>query len=800
MHDISGPRRGEDDASGLKAGGGVVRRFILFWKEAVVLLSAFFLSGFLFLSFPCHGAGNPLGINAGGQTYRTVTPESSSGTANSGLAVNNQVAPLRSSDPQPSSSPPLYTFFEFWLIVVALAGSLIALIVAVLFWNGALREAVKARNRDMERERTHRLKAELKAEKANGYARNLIQASLDMIVSVDPEGRILEFNQAAQDTFGYRLDEIRGQDVRRLYAQEKEADLVMEQLERSGQFMGEITNLKKNGDRFTALLSAALIHDGSGTVTGSVGTSRDITERKKAEEARLESERLYRELFNSIGDLVFSLDSEGVVLAANPAATSLIGLSQDQVVGRCLAEFLTPPDGVDQLTRYLDRLKTDGWVEGVYKQVGPTGSARYIEVKSTKVHRRPAPPYISVSGRDITDRVRTQREINRIREQLLQSQKMEAIGTLASGIAHDFNNILQAVSGYIQLMMVRGDSPEENTRYLEAMARKVERAADLVRRLLTFSRKVEPDLKPMDLGWEIMETIQILERTLPKMITLEAALADDLWLVQGDASQMEQVLFNLATNAKDAMPEGGRLTFRAENVRLNGAVQDDVLGLETGPYVLLTVTDTGVGMTREIRERVFEPFFTTKDEGEGTGLGLPSVYGIVQTHGGHIRCESSPGRGTSFIIHLPALPDQAETGDEAPVNPITTSRGQETILLVDDDESIIEVAAEILESRGYKIMRAQSGEEALEVFRERGADIDLVILDLGMPGMGGRQCLTHLLALDANVKVIISSGYQAESPTMGGLPEGARGFIGKPYHLGDMLSQVRTVLDEAKPS
>jgi two-component system cell cycle sensor histidine kinase/response regulator CckA len=324
----------------------------------------------------------------------------------------------------------------------------------------------------------------------------------------------------------------------------------------------------------------------------------------------------------------------------------------------------------------------------------------------------------------------------------------------------------------------------------------VERAAQLIRQLLTFSRKMEGKRRPIDLNQEILEAEKILKRAIPKMITMDLHLGSRLEVVHADPVQIEQILLNIGSNAADAMPNGGRLILETRNVSLDEEFCRSHLGAKPGNYVLLTVEDTGQGMDLETVQHIFEPFFTTKEIGKGTGLGLASVYGIVKSHGGYILCESEVGQGTIFKIYLPAVQEMgAQVGmvvEEAPLE-----GGSETILVVDDEASITELAVQILQRHGYQVFAADCGEAALETFQTRKGEIDLVILDLGMPGMGGLNCLRGLIQFDGSARVLIASGYSVNGSVQDCLESGAAGYIGKPYRLKDLLAKVRRVLDGA---
>jgi signal transduction histidine kinase/ActR/RegA family two-component response regulator len=378
--------------------------------------------------------------------------------------------------------------------------------------------------------------------------------------------------------------------------------------------------------------------------------------------------------------------------------------------------------------------------------------------------------------------------------QLLHAQKMEAIGTLAGGIAHDFSNVLQAVQGYAQLLLMGADQGQPGCVELQEIVSAAKRGAELTKRMLTFSRKVESKRRPLCLNHEVEQVRKLLERTIPKMIEIELRLAEGLRVVNADPVQMQQMLMNLAINAKDAMPEGGRLLIETKNVSLDEEYCQAHVGATPGEYVLLTISDTGHGMDRKTLTRIFEPFFTTKEPGKGTGLGLAVVYGVVKSHDGHIMCYSEPGEGTIFRIYLPVIERGVEVAEsreaEAPVR-----GGSEVILLVDDEQSVLRLGERIFKSSGYTVLTAVDGESALEIYRQHREWIRLVILDLIMPGMGGKRCLEELVKVNPEVRVVIASGFSADGDERRLVAAGAKGYVNKPYDVNRVLRVVRTVLD-----
>jgi CheY-like chemotaxis protein len=372
---------------------------------------------------------------------------------------------------------------------------------------------------------------------------------------------------------------------------------------------------------------------------------------------------------------------------------------------------------------------------------------------------------------------------------------MEAVGTLAGGIAHDFNNLLQAVQGYAELLLLSRGKKEPGYQELHEISRAAKRGGELTRQLLTFSRKEESRLRPIDLNREVMDVRELLLRTIAKMIEIKLHLAVELKSINGDPGQIEQVLMNLAVNAKDSMPDGGKLVIETENVLLDEEYCKKHVEVRSGEYVLLTVSDTGHGMDQQTLEHIFEPFFTTKEVGEGTGLGLATVYGIVKGHGGFILCNSKPGEGTTFKVYFPAIEPH---GASVVMKDVTIPpRGDgEVILVVDDEDFIRDLGEKILTGYGYQVLTASDGENALEIYGKERGRIDLVLLDLIMPGMGGGRCLESLLEIDPQAKVLIASGYSPGGPTRKALDAGAHGFVRKPYEVRDLLRVVQETLDQ----
>ena len=394
---------------------------------------------------------------------------------------------------------------------------------------------------------------------------------------------------------------------------------------------------------------------------------------------------------------------------------------------------------------------------------------------------------------EIAERKQAEVSLKSQTEQLIHAQKMEAVGTLAGGIAHDFNNILLVITGYCELLLMSLRSTDQHYASVQVIQKAAFRAADLVKQMLTFSRASETNPAPMKLNLQIEDEVSLLDRTIPKTIEIRMDLDPELKMINADSTQIDQIVLNLAINARDAMPEGGTLTLRARNVILDEDYCSRNLEVSPGEYVELSVSDTGTGMEKSIQERIFEPFFTTKDPGSGTGLGLSMVFGIVKAHGGHITCHSEPGAGTTFSVYFPVAEEAREATDGLMEKPDHT--GNETILIVDDEEMIRKFAGEMLEIIGYTVITAENGLKALEIYSQQAETIDLVILDLNMPIMNGVECLEAMAKVNPRVRALIATGYWVDSETKERLAKHAKGLISKPFKTEEFLRLIRKILD-----
>ena len=522
---------------------------------------------------------------------------------------------------------------------------------------------------------------------------------------------------------------------------------------------------------------------------------KEVEERRQAEINLTASEERFRDIVLTMADCVWEIDDDNRFTYISDQIGSLIGRSAEDLIGRTPFDFVIESEAAATLDDFQKTKKLGGRVKDVEKtfQVGD-GSFRYLLVSGTPV-RDSTGRLIGYRGvaTDVTRQKEQEAEKAEMESRLRQSQKMEALGAMAGGIAHDFNNILAAIIGYSELALEDAAAGRSGADHIHQVIKAGRRAGELVNQILAFSRKMEPVLKPVDLNLVIDQAVKMLERTIPKMVRIELDLAADLKQVKADQAQMIQVLMNLGANASDAMPEGGWLTVRTANAILDQSFRSRWPEAVPGEYVRLTVSDTGQGMDQDILDHIYDPFFTNKEVGKGTGLGLSTVYGIIKTHGGLINCDSRPNQGTAFSIYLPAS-RRVEQTDEAEPAP-ETRPGRETILLVDDEKAIRSMGRTMLTRNGYKVLTAESGEQARRIYARRRDEISAVILDLNMPGMGGRKCFRELRKINPDVKVIISSGYSEKSDLNAELDDEAAGYLPKPFSRADMLSVVGKVID-----
>jgi len=523
---------------------------------------------------------------------------------------------------------------------------------------------------------------------------------------------------------------------------------------------------------------------------------------KKAVSARLEaSERQYEYMVNNSPDLIFTLDKQGCFTFVNPQFEKVLGFAKKDLIGTGFKDILHKEDlsKASILTRFdkYDKQINDGqdmlfrFKKAGHKtsQYDPYESFAFMELKTTPMHLPASDNRAEFNGvyavaRDVTERVA-------LEDQLRQAQKMDAIGTLAGGIAHDFNNILMGIQGYSSLVKSGFEQGSEEYKRLSNIDAYVFSGAEMAKQLLGFAQKTSQETSLVNLNYLLKMTAKLFGRT-KKDIWIEQYLDKQLWGTVVDEGLIKQVLMNLFVNAWQAMPNGGKILIKSENIVMDKFKVDE-FGLEkSGAYVKVTVTDTGIGMNDEIMTRIFDPFFTTKERGQGTGLGLATAYGIIKSHKGIFKVTSKPGKGSSFMFFLPASRAKITPGKVSEEKEMIFN-GKGMVLLVDDEKGVIEVCSEMLEHLGYQVKAVSNGFDAIEVLKAKNQKIDLVILDMVMPRMNGEETFEKIRALDPGMRVLVSSGYSRETEIQKMMKKGCNGFISKPFDIVKLSEKLNTV-------
>ena len=526
-------------------------------------------------------------------------------------------------------------------------------------------------------------------------------------------------------------------------------------------------------------------------------TPEDIAERTRAEQALKESEERFRSLIESSRDVITIIDRDGMITYTSPSFERTTGYRPEDLIG-VSAFHHVHPDDVAGLRARLDESLT-GKPENTpitFRYLHRNGSWRFFEaVGSNRLHD-PATKGIVLNSRDVTERLLAEESIQKLQEQLRQSQKLEAIGLLAGGVAHDFNNLLTAILGYTELLAAEAGAGSPLAEPIEEIRKAGERAVSLTRQLLAFSRKQVLEPRVLDVNALLENLDRMLRQLIGGDIELVTFLDSGIGRVRADAGQIEQVVMNLTVNARDAMPDGGTITIETRRVELDRAfLGERAVEGPPGAYVMISVTDTGVGMSAATKSRIFEPFFTTKSMGHGTGLGLATVYGIVKQSGGYIWVYSEPGLGATFKIYLPQILGETEEPARRASVRVPLLGGSETILLVENDDSVRALALKILESCGYTVLPARRGSEALELARRHAARIHLLLSDVIMPGMGGSELAAQLALLRPEARYLFMSGYANDAISRRGILEPGRKVLHKPFTVAELALAVREALD-----
>ncbi len=646
----------------------------------------------------------------------------------------------------------------------------------------------------VKRDVTGRRRLEAELERSEQRYRALFDATPHAMWVFDLESqRFLEANEAAVQLYGWTREEFLGMTLHDLRPPADVPDLVLRAVRPAADTpqTGVWRHRQKSGAIILVrMTSRAILFEGR---RAGLVLAEDITDRQRVEDALIESEGRFRQLTDNLREVFWLVDPQlHRTIYISPSFEKTWGMPCSEMYRNPDAWLAAVhPDDRDRVLRLLGSLPPAGEYDAHYRIVRPDGSIRWIHDQSFPLRDESGQVYrIAGVAEDVTD----QRELE---SQLRQMQRLEAVGQLTAGVAHDFNNVLAVVQGHADLLLLDaepGSALEESLRQISQAAR---RAANLTRQLLAFSRKQVLQPRDVDLNEVIANMVKMLRRAVGEAVTVDLACADQPMPVHADVNMLEQVILNLAVNARDAMPKGGRLRLTTRHLDLDGNASHGQPSGGVGVHVCLSVSDTGCGIPPEVMPHIFEPFFTTKDIGKGTGLGLATVYGVVKQHRGWIHVDSKVGQGTTFEIYLPAAGGGDGMTDDAHVlPPVQAGVAAATVLLVEDETGLRDVATRVLRRAGYEVIEAGSGPKALEALRQRGRKVDLLLTDMVMPdGMTGSELAEQIMALHPGTKVILTSGYSNQLEDTSFLLENGILFLPKPYSPQTLCEAVRKSLD-----
>ncbi|MFC1884924.1 PAS domain S-box protein [Thermodesulfobacteriota bacterium] len=646
---------------------------------------------------------------------------------------------------------------------------------------------------------TERKMAEVSLKESRAKYQDLYDNAPDMFLSIDfSTATIIECNKTMTETLGYRKEEIINRSVFDLYAPES-AEYARTKVFPSFIKTGIIDNeelrvKKKDGSIIDVALKVSAVRDEEGKILYTRSIWRDITERKRVEKALLEERDKSQKYLDIANVILIAIKSNGEIDLINKKGCEILGCNPDDMIGKNWFDNFIPERIRKEVKSVFKKLMA-AKIEPVEYFENPvltkSGEEKIISWRNTvmKDEKGNIAGTLS-SGSDITASKIMEKEKSRLEAQLIQTQKLEAIGTLAGGIAHDFNNLLMGLLGNCSLMMADTGPSNPHFEHLEEIERYVRSAVDLTKQLLGFARGGKYEVRVMDLNQLVKDHNRMFGRT-KKEIVIRGKYDPDLWSVEIDSNQIGQVLMNIYVNAWQAMKDRGEIFVNTENVKLDKGY---LLPFEvkSGRYVKISITDTGIGMDKETKEKIFDPFFTTKEKERGTGMGLSSAYGIIKNHGGFITVYSEPEEGSTFNIYLPASRKKARQEKETVE---LVLKGSGTVLLIDDEKMILDVGEQLLKNLGYDVLMALGGQEGVEVYKKNQDNIDLVILDMVMPDMTGSETYDVLKSISQDVKVLVSSGYSLNGKAKQMLDSGCDGFIQKPFNMNQLSQKVSEILN-----
>ena len=644
---------------------------------------------------------------------------------------------------------------------------------------------------------TDRKQAEEELRESKEKYQLLLYNQTDLVVKVDKEGRFLFVSPSYCKVFGKAEQELLGKNFMPL-VHEDDRESTAKAMEKLYQPPYNISVQQRamtaNGWRWFEWVDTSIL-DGNNQVVEIIGVGRDITSRKEVEDALRENEAIQGAMIANISDVIAIFDSDGTNRYTSQNISKFFGWKPEVLFNTHLWDRIHPEDQTNLKAAFADILnKPYSSKTNELRYLCKDGCYKWTEFTATNLLSHPYIRGILMNYQDVSDRKKEEQEKAMLEEQLQQAHKMEAVGQLAGGIAHDFNNLLQVILGYGNMALEEMDRncPQQN--FIQQMIKAGEEATSLVRQLLAFSRRQVLDMRDVDLNQVISDLMRMIRRVIGEHINLKIIPGEDLWGIRGDPGQIAQILMNLCVNAQDSMPDGGTITIETKNVWIDQAFCELNTWAEPGQRVLLRVNDTGYGMDKETLNKIFEPFFTTKALGKGTGLGLATVYGLVRQHQGYIDVESEIGKGTTFSIFLPMVESPSIIQNEKTEGP--PPRGTETILLAEDEGNVRKINKTVLERAGYTVLTAVDGQDAIQVFESNFGKIDLALLDVMMPNLGGRSVYEYIKKKDPNVGVLFLSGYSMKAIHTNFVLDAGLDLIQKPCRPSELLRKVREVLDK----
>lgn len=677
-----------------------------------------------------------------------------------------------------------------------------------------INESAKPRQRiaELERVKNQHKQTEEKLQESEERYRNLIESARDIIFTFTLDGIITSLNPAFEIITGWPRDECLGRNFKtilRSLVTPDEASFLMELHQRilKGEPFPqslELRILSKSGEYITIEISL-MQQTRNGEVVGGLGIARDITERRRTEEhvkeqaALLKKEIIERRhaeerlqeraaLLDKAHDAIIVWDLENGITYWNEGAQRLYGWTAEEAAGKNVNELLNKEESSELITAQKSIIERGEW-RGELKQLVKDGTEIIVESRWTLIRsRRGRLKTILTINTDITEK-------KKLEAQFLRVQRLESIGTLAGGMAHDLNNMLTPIMLSLQLLKEKF-TDEQDQKLLDILERNSRRGADLIKQVLSFAKGVEGERNSIQMAHIISEIKKIIKETFPRTIEIQTDVQKDLWMVCGDATQLHQVLMNLFVNARDAMPYGGTLSISAENFFIDELYAQKNIEAKVGPYIIISISDTGAGIPPEIMDRIFEPFFTTKEAGKGTGLGLSTALGIVKSHGGFINMYSEVGKCTKFNVYLPVIKMEAQK--EEMQKPEIPSGHGEFILVAEDEDSIRETTRTTLEKYGYRVLTACDGAEAVASYVQNKEEIDLVLMDMMMPFMDGLASVQALRRIEPQVKIIVVSGLAEKDKIAKIVDSHVHAFLSKPYTTGELLKTINEVLNAKK--